>query len=1132
MPRQTSKILNKKRIRKIVWEALQVDDWMHYCTMHYPENRWEASGNTIKGMCPYHTDDHSPSFFIYIDKRYAKCYGASCNKYENDPVALYAKLSKQNYYKAALELNSAKQLKLFNKENVKEYEDKVEANKVCEIFHNTCHSVLIDAYYNKDDPDFEEYQPAVKYIEEVRKISFIPDALPMGVVPSERILERYIPDPKDRLDVVKLLDPIKDVRNIGQLVFTYRYSIDRVAYFRIRKIKDIEGNFVEGVERDKTIVILHHPLLKSYDEDPAVFGLDYYKDVLGKSDVAYIVEGEFDWASIVTNQINEGLTKDIFLAIGGGASCNLNGIESLGIKYAHLLMDSPEAKGEALAYKIIKNNEGVVKPYVYKWGLDLIGDDPDDIIHKNEDSFLDIYKHFTDISNYYNEEEFILKKINNLIEREEDKGRKIPDADKVRYIAGEIQAITDTILSSTLIPKVSDKFKLDKNDIITLIKPKHEDHKTFLKKLSLLFEKKYDVLGTLTNARGSDAELVLWNKAVKSESKLSIARMKESASVMCKEVGSFYTWIHNSIGVPYEMQYFVRGDLEIERPVYDIEKDLEKCFNIVLRDDMKGKVEIKVSEGKKNGIFWLKHPHEDKKEWYLLNGKNLYYGQFVDNKEEILWTQIERPIYNDYYFLLSGKGNIDNWTPCAQSEKDMNSNVLSIDQMWDSVYNIMKTCFNFKYNADYFTAAAMCLYTPVFPIFEKNVFLNVSGETSSGKSRYTFGIFGGKTDANIHLIDTVTSIQDYTEAGMRQNIQGNNLACCLDEFEDSGGNDPQTRTVKTILKTIRSADTGTKVIKGTPSGESKEFEIDIPIIIAGVRPLTNPVDVNRFINITTQKKQGFQDTSVLIRKIMTKKEVKHLKKSLTIGLFKYSHRILKYYKEIKEHTSSGDSTYMGVPYRTLSQLFPLAAVISAVHNSLEAGIDYMKGYIEDRGQELKIISSIGHTPQLWTELLHSQVFKLGRSSSEDKLQRDYNLIGILQNPTLREQLVDYSINGVKIYETSHKNISKRRYYLIISWEESKDLFKRKSEFCTYPVSKLKEVAERDDKVLKEKEIKTFKNWRYVLRENLKFHELTVIEVTDIVRDGNIGYGEEELVEEILNESKVCNTSSSYNTFEE
>ena len=1118
-PAKLEKLTKKKM--NMIWEAIPSEDWLRICNLNHPDSRWELMGeNKIRGLCPYHIGDTSPSFYIDLQKRFAKCFGSQCGKFESNPLALYAKLSRQNIVTATADLQKNYGITILSTLDSKELQKQYFANQVCEAFFEICANELERAWSNPNNPEVDYVKPLVTYLKDFRQINWKKEVVAFGVYPPERVIAKYIQDSELALGVSDFMKLTPDITNIGQLVSLYRYAIGAVAFFKVRRVRDLDGNLTENISRQKDIVTMQHPDIKGFTEEPAFFGLDFYKEELGKNTTVHLVEGEFDFASVAQNQYDNDLPRDIFLAIGGASSgFDFNCLyRDFGFKNVNLIMDAPEAKGEDLAYKIISNNEGMIAPYVFKWGNILNGKDPDNAVHINS-NFREVYSKLTNYRNYYNEEEFLMKRMHQAIEKESST-MPLSTSQKLRLVVGELSNLKDKVLVYSIIPMICKELNVPPAGIMDMMPRLIDNELYFIEKLNNLFNKTYQVIGTIQNNTSTDSELLLWSKIKKRELRVSYSREKTAHTLMATEIGKLHTWISSSIGIPQALKFCGKNQDE-PRIQPDIEKDLEKYLGLTLKESMKDKPKLYEDNFKKGGTFYLPRPKDKKTyDWYFHNGEHLFLGEVYDG--QVKWQRSDTPFVNGYFFKIESGQDVEEdkqgckqWARFATSEEEMNKDRLSLKDMWDKTHKIIGNCFNYLHEVDTFTAALMCFYTPIYPMFGRNIFLNVAGETSSGKSRYSLGIFSGTVNEAFkdwHLVEAISPYPNYTEAGLRQDLNSKNFLCVLDEFEDKGNGDHRSTVVKMILETFRGGEASITTTKGTPHGESRKFVLNAPLITLAIRPITEAADVNRFINISTFKKQGFQDAAVIIKKLMTYAEIEELRNSFTMGLFKYVGVIAKYYQDLQDELNSGKEVYKGIPFRTLSQLYPLAALYAAIYGDLNKGIEYIKMYAEQRKEELAVIANVGHTPLLWTELMRSEAFKLGKSGDEDTLQIDYTIHNILQNEYLRNQFIDQSIHGIKLHVTQEADVSKRKYYMIVSWNEAKAIFRSTSEFRTYGVSKLKTVAERDPDVLKEHQIRSIPNWKFITKENTALSEVTFKDVTSIVMSGC--QGKETLEQEI------------------
>ena len=1125
MGKSTDSGIVTQQKKDIIWEKLTVNDWSRVASIGHPEMHIETTETTLIMPCVYHQGDSSPSFHINTQKKIAKCFGAACGKFINDPIDLYARLSKKTYEDAAIEISATHSIPIFKASDTEKIKEQIIAERAMLHFHHIVTNELNKALLDPDNPEYAYALPALKYLKDIRKICIEINNYPIGIIPPEKVIQTYSFDPEEMYELSQLMNPIKDIKYIGQIVTTYRYSPDKIASFKIRSIRDLEGNLIESADRSKkSIFTLSHPKLKQSSNTPAFMGLEYYSHKLGATDSVVLVEGDFDFLSMATYQLEHECNQDIFLAIGGGsAGTDVSCLGSnFGLKYVYLLMDSPEARGDDLAYNIVRGSSGAISTGVYKWDdIKTQGKDPDDAIHLTDD-FRALYKNFVTYKNYMTDEDFLCLRIKRILAKEEVT-RNISTYEKIKIVASEIQKINDSVLAATTVNSVCTDIKIPKEEVMSILIPREENESVFREKFKQLFLKTFDVLGYTTNMYNSESDLLLWHNGSKAEFRVNSAKIREAQSMIAPYIGSLRGWIESTIGVPGFIRYMQTKDMPMERDDYAIEKILEQKLYTSIREMTKDKPQIHLEDSFKNGVFYLPdRENQGKKAWYIKNGNHIFKGTFTEIEGDIRWKRITKPVADGYHFSFKSNGDEKGestkdtdkmpWSSFVTSEENMSKDRLNLQQMYDKVYKTLKHCYCFKHNIDYATASALSVYAPIYQLFDTKVFTHVTGESSSGKSSFVFGFLGGGYFRNFKVVEPFFQTANYSEAFIRQAVSGTRLVLCLDEFEDTGQNDEKSTVVRNILQLMRTANESGGVVsgRGTSGGDPKFYNINSPIIACSIRPMGEDADANRFMTLSTQKKDKFKNMNQLFSEVLSAEDRMELSASLSIDIYKYTQRFLDMHKELTRISKIDRFTDM-MPQRTLGQLEVLASIIATCNNDVNAGIVYIKEWAKEKETEIHRIANVSHTKDLWEELLRREVFKTGNSKETDRLHSDYNINQILKRPDMREQLESKMIHGIKIYVSTARKSSERKFYLMISWSEAREIFSMGSEYKKWEPHKLKTAADRDMYVLSSEQIKReIPYFTSFLTENPNLNEVTVRDVTHIVKEANVPTMEQEV----------------------
>jgi hypothetical protein len=732
-----------------------------------------------------------------------------------------------------------------------------------------------------------------------------------------------------------------------------------------------------------------------------------------------------------------------------------------------------------------------------------------------------LYKEIVDKKRFYTSEKFVIKI---LKERIQQSGKSEDPTYTVRLIMQELQSFRDNLLAHSIIPALAKEFNILPIILLESIRVSEFPETVFYQKFLELLTKLFTPLGYITKEEGN--ELVLWSNTEKKEITLNTSKPKDIANSLASVTGSLYTLIKEKLGIPHFLAY-ASEDMTAERLMPQIENDLRGYISNAVLDTIKGLPLLRLDDKLMGGIFYLMNPHTHEKEWYYQNGKNLFIGEWgkkieipdIDiNSNEIIppianpiyFRQCDTPLVNGHYFNSMYTSSEDerhnNWSTVAISEEAMNAtNFYGPTEIFDRVYEIFKKCFSLKHEVDYTIMTLYVMYTPIYHIFMRRILLNLIGETSSGKSRIGEGIFGGKISSEIQLVENVLNVSHYTEAGARQVLHNKGMLLVLEEFEDSGQDDTKSNIVRKILDTLRTAETKTRITKGTPGGEARQFTIDNPVMPLSVRPMTEAMDMNRFLTVSTKKTSGMKDQVAAITQMYLGREHEliHLKHSITVNLCKYSQHIQKIHKALRQVLDSGDTTYKKIPYRTLSQLIPLMTIYSLVKGTPKAGMKFLDQYLSEHSEEIAAVSAVGHTSLLWSEFFRSACFKEAATNKDGTLLCNHTLISLLRKEGFRQQLCTRDIHGIRLWISPEKDMYQRKYYLIISWHEARIVFPPSIEFARYPVQKLKITADRDPNTFAEHTIKRIiglNNWQNIFSNNKNFDEMSVIEVTDKIHD--------------------------------
>ncbi len=241
---------SKEKLNKI-WDIIPIDDWAAVLRTNHIHHQYEIRGNVLKAQCVYHMGDSSPSMYLDVNRKLLKCFSASCNHFENNPIKIYAKFKKTTVVDALKILILNYNLKIFSKSSVEQLANIEDAFNTHELFYTLTTRTLINAYAEAGTSDLYNFAiPVLNYLES-RRLDVLTGVVPIGIIPPEKLIPTILPellDSEEAMSLIRFMYPIKDVKYIGQLVFPYRYSPSQVAYFSIRPVTNLMGQIADNKE--------------------------------------------------------------------------------------------------------------------------------------------------------------------------------------------------------------------------------------------------------------------------------------------------------------------------------------------------------------------------------------------------------------------------------------------------------------------------------------------------------------------------------------------------------------------------------------------------------------------------------------------------------------------------------------------------------------------------------------------------------------------------------------------------------------------------------------------------------------------------------------------------------------------
>lgn len=908
------------QVVKQIWPSISVQDWLTVVKTTHPNNHWSATHKSVKGCCPFH-DDKSPSFYIHVDKHYAKCFSSDCGRFFYDPVKLYSALTGLVYGAALREMKDRFTLKINNK-LVAELNQQFEHREMKRVLAAVINAELCDAdaslQAGKPDQALSYAYNTVRYLRQKRNL---PDDVlhlcPIGVMPNSLRLQHllgqyavnhnckdYWPEVQSYLDWA-----LMGTEWLGSLVFVTGATPTDPAKFKIRKVPLVTSGVFGTIDKDKDIRYI------TDDREPGngFFGLygawpyqPFIADVNNPKSV-YVTEGEFDAMSIFARQFKTS-TINFFIFSGGGSSCqSLDTLLPFAFDRVYVIGDKDKG-GDGFEGHALK--EAVRMPVrIFNWppsfALPNIKPDLDEVVCHHGLDLVD--------TELRKPENFLLPQqwaLNHAL-----KEMINTPADDVRYLTSIAArwggAVRDTSeLFSYVQEVVKHHPQLHPGQIQNAINTTDANAEAFIERIKTTLLNRFHVMELKTE--GASQILCVWDRQTRQVIHLHVGEKYKLIAALSAHLGKdIYRFIHEDVGDP---GFMLSYEDALKEDKYVLMAKTVVDYILFAVERMTENAPVAQTIRKLGAGFHVIAPGIDSRaekgefHAYLVTGPTLYRAEYAEDTWRG-WTQLSGPSDGHIVIKVDPDDQPNNFMPQIKSVEDLNREPqYSASELYKMVLEMVRYGWDFKDQlVTSELVASLIMLLPIASAGMHQPTMMFTGEAASGKTSLVGGLIGGNAIPRINIVQAALFNDTYSAAGLRQTMNGSSMCLCLDEFEDKGGNnDKKSLVCRAVLAQYRNlTNEGCVAVYGTASGQAQRFVLRHPLILSGIRPLHDVADITRYIIIEMDKKTERQAPQDIILQRFGEEHITAIRHALPLAMFQLAKKYYKAFHEIEVEFQDG-----------------------------------------------------------------------------------------------------------------------------------------------------------------------------------------------------------------------------------
>ncbi len=1051
--------LTREQLWKI-WAQIRPESWLEIVRSFKPHLGFTyASQGVLKGLCP--NPDHAdttPSFFANVSKGYCKCFG--CDMYLTDPVAFVAMIMDVAPSDAMQYLQENFKFPFLSKKALKELEAQQTNQEAKRAIYNVSHDYMINAVTSP--AKHPAAQEAVDWLTQVRQIDpGILPMLPIGIFPPLadlqtmlsnqylQALKAWKSNEQQGNEPINLTEPVtnylaetvKSSKFNGAVLFPLHATPKEIGRLKFRVPSNTKDFNIPDDE---------------YEDLLGLFGLGWsgyqdFTDPANKITHAYLTEGEMDVLSLMARMAKSGnIDIPLYSAGGSGGAAHIEPIMKVsGIDTAYLIGDSPQkgpAGGDKVVQEWLRHMPDTHTRVFTGWdALQPAGDLDEAVINLGEAQVLDVL-HKRANQNFVPVWKWAFERASLEVDAlDEDDKRKRHEcaAQHGKYLRNKKDC-------DIYVDAIAQAFELNERIIKREIVSTEDSEQGFILRCTDALREIMTVVGT--RVRGSYIYLVCYNKENGRYHQFRLDDERSIAQELATVVGSVYEFVNQYVGFP---SFFTLPDDTDGHEMPTLDRLLRYYVRDAIAALAPGAPDYETSPHLRQGYHRTKLRGGAHVE-YVVSGADIF---AVDREESALkYRKLNGPSDRGLIFDVGLEDNHrdESWYPGGLTTQSLErGRTVDAGELFKTSEEYYDIGFQFR---NHKTMKTFCASLPfifsVMDAFPKPLMLFVSGETSSGKSKFVSSFTGQDTTMrDLRLFYASQNLGSYTEAGIASAANNDRRLMGLDEFESDEGT-RKSAAVVNIFELYRPMINGEVVrARGTKGGSHYIAHLRHPVIFSAIITAQKPQDFNRVIHIEMEHVDNRPSPERVLLGRFGKTALGNVARDIAVCMYPHVPQLIENYEHIAEEFYRRINTTLPqkVEERWASHLFPTLAFLKLLGRDWEA---FFREFVIQNTRETTLITDMPISESLFRDLTQHRIFEIERD------QPKRSIISLLSTGNEAAYINDCSY-GV-FYDEKKK-------VLVFLMDTMDEVVGRR--FRQYAPAQLKAILRRHPQVLSDRSLK-------------------------------------------------------------